>query len=112
MAEILTLGIVASGLLLMLGILKAKAAINILFVIILVGMLLPFAASFGKGVDSWILLVGVIIFGLLVLQGLTALFFGRRAADSVVASLIASILLAPFRFVIGFLRSLFFRRSL
>ena len=110
MPEILTLGIVTTGVLLMLGVLRSKVAISILLVIILCGMLLPFATSLGKGLDSWLLLVVAIIFGLLVLQGFIALIFGRRVADSAVASLIAGILLAPFRLLIGFLRTLFFRR--
>lgn len=112
MSEILTLGIVASGLLLMLGILKSKTVFNILFIIILCAMLLPFAASFGKGMDSWLLLVFCVIFGLLVLQGFTALIFGRRVADTAVGNLIANLLLAPLRLVIGILRGLFFRRNI
>jgi hypothetical protein len=112
MYEIITLGIVATGLLMMLGVLKSKAAINILFVIILCGILLPFAASLGKGLDSWLLLVFGVIFALLLLQGFAALIFGRRAADSAVGSLIANLLLAPFRVLIGIFRTLFFRRNI
>lgn len=112
MSEILTLGVVATGLFLMLGILKSKAAINILLAIILCAMLLPFAASLGKSLDSWLLLVFGVIIGLLLLQGSVALIFGKRVADATVGNLIANLLLAPFKILTGILRALFFRRSI
>jgi glucose-6-phosphate-specific signal transduction histidine kinase len=106
MYEIITLGIVLSGLLM---IFRSRVAFNLLWATLLFAILFPFTAPLIKGGESWLLLIFAVVFALLLLQGLAALIFGQRAADSVVASLISNVLLAPFRVLIGFFRTLFFR---
>lgn len=108
MYEVITLGIAFSGLLM---IFRSRAAFNLLWATLLFALLFPFIGSLIKGGESWLLLIFAVVIALILLQGITALIFGQRAADSVVASLISNVLLAPFRVFIGFLRAVFFRLS-
>lgn len=112
MYEILTLGILITGFLLMIGAMRLRVAFNLLGVIILSAIILPFLSSEIKGLDNWLLLILSVILTLLLFQWMARLIFGRSAADSVVASLISNILIAPFRLLISILRSIFFRRSI
>ena len=106
MYEVVTLGIVLSGLLM---IFQSRAAFGLLWATLLLALSFPFIAPLIKGGDSWILLIFAVVIALILLQGVTALIFGRRAADSAVGALIANLLLAPFKILIGIFRTLFFR---
>ena len=106
MYEVVTLGIVLSGLLIMF---RSRAAFGLLWATLLLALSFPFIAPLIKGGDSWILLIFAVVIALILLQGVTALIFGRRAADSAVGALIANLLLAPFKILIGIFRTLFFR---
>lgn len=108
MYEVVTLGIVLSGLLIMF---RSRAAFGLLWATLLLALSFPFIAPLIKGGESWLLLIFAVVVALILLQGVAALIFGQRTADSVVASLISNVLLAPFRVFIGFLRAIFFRLS-
>ena len=106
MYEVVTLGIVLSGLLIMF---RSRAAFGLLWATLLLALSFPFIAPLIKGGESWLLLIFAIVIALILLQGVAALIFGRRAADSAVGALIANLLLAPFKIFIGIFRTLFFR---
>lgn len=112
MYEILTLGMLIIGFLLMVGAMRLRVAFNLLGVIILSAIILPFLTSEIKGLDTWLMLVLSVILTLVLFQWMARLIFGRNAADSVVASLISNVLIAPFRLFIRILRTIFFRRGI
>jgi hypothetical protein len=90
-SQILQLGILLAGFTLMLGVLRIKAALGFIVVLVLVFLLAPSFAPSVKELPIWVLLPVLALVAIARLQGIVGLFLGRAAANEMAGSLAADL---------------------
>ncbi|MEM2001034.1 MAG: hypothetical protein QXT77_00110 [Candidatus Methanomethylicaceae archaeon] len=99
--EALPLLIIGIGLALMIGLMRLRAALSLIGLFLFFSLLSPFVEALLVELPAWILLLILAWVGLAILRGLATLFLGRGAADEMVGTLAAHlvivILLLPVR---------------
>lgn len=98
--EALPLLIVGVGLAMIVGLLRGRAALNILLMILLIPVLAPFVEALMGALPPWLSLIILAAVGLSILKGLATLIIGSRAADTMVGSLAADLVRLAVRILI------------
>jgi hypothetical protein len=99
MLEVLTLGIVVSGFLIMMGATHiGKRLLAISFAAAFVGfafdpVLMNASPDLLASVPIWVRIAGVTIVGLWILQALLSFLFGRKVADTAVGSIVSQFII-------------------
>lgn len=104
--EALPLLIAGVGLAMILGLLRGRAALGILLMLLLAPVLASFVEVLMEILPPWISLIVLAVIGLSILKGLAALLIGPRAADTMVGSLAADLVRLAVRILIFPLRVL------
>lgn len=104
--EALPLLILGVGFTMILGLLRGRAALGILLMLLLAPVLAPFVEALMGVLPPWISLIVLAVVGLSILRGLAALAIGTRAADTMVGSLAADLVRLAMRMLIFPLRVL------
>jgi hypothetical protein len=100
MLEVLVLGVLMSGFLIMIGVTHSgKRLLAISFAAAFVGLafdplLMHVSPSLLVSVPVWVRIAGVTIFGLWILQATVSFLFGRKVADTAVGSIVSQFIIA------------------
>lgn len=100
----LPLLIVLIGIALMLGMLSRATAFNILGLIILFALLMPFIDSIFDILPLWALLLIMIVFILSIIRGVLSIFFGKGATDQFIGMIMFALYILPFRIICSIFR--------
>ncbi len=90
--------VVGIGLLVMVGVIRLRTAILVIFALLLLPPLIgPLVEALFAGLSPWVGLLALALFGLVILRSIVALFIGRAAADTMVGTLAADMVRLAFR---------------
>jgi hypothetical protein len=96
--------VIIVGLLLILGLVRPRAAFGILGLLLLLPLLSPLIEALFEALPPWISFLVLAWVGLAILRGLATLFLGRGASDEMVGTLAAHLVIAVLLLPVRILR--------
>jgi len=99
MGALFTLILVITGIGLIFGIISRQKAYNMVGILILFAFAIPFLLALFKNINSGVMLLMVIIFGVIIIRWAFNMIFGKGATDRLLAKLLYDIILLPFKLI-------------